>query len=52
MSKTADKATTDVVKDIFEVVSLFEDGEEYFILPDYLHPSLRLLQMFLLELFY
>ena len=35
MSKTADKATTDVVKDIFEVVSLFEDGEEYFILPDY-----------------
>ena len=35
LSKIAEKATTDVVKDIFEVVSLFEDGEEYFILPDY-----------------
>lgn len=35
MSKIADKATTDVVKDIFEVITLFEDGEEYFILPDY-----------------
>jgi hypothetical protein len=35
MSKIADKATTDVVKDIFEVITLFEEVEEYFILPDY-----------------
>ena len=35
MSKIAEKATTDVVRDIFEVVTLFEDGEEYFLLPDY-----------------
>ena len=35
MGKIAEKATTDVVRDIFEVVTLFEGGEEYFILPDY-----------------
>ena len=35
MSKIAEKVTTDVVRDIFEVVTLFEGGEEYFILPDY-----------------
>ena len=35
MSKIAEKATTDVVRDIFEVVILFEGGEEYFLLPDY-----------------
>ena len=35
MSKIAEKATTDVVRDIFEVITLFEGGEEYFILPDY-----------------
>ena len=35
MSKIAEKATTDVVRDIFEVVTLFEGGEEYFLLPDY-----------------
>ena len=35
MSKIAEKATTDVVRDIFEVVTVFEGGEEYFLLPDY-----------------
>ena len=35
MSKIAEKATTDVVRDIFEVVTLFDGGEEYFLLPDY-----------------
>ena len=35
MAKIAEKASRDVVKDIFEVVTLFEGGEEYFILPDY-----------------
>ena len=35
MSKIAEKATTDVVRDIFEVVSLFDGGDEYFLLPDY-----------------
>jgi len=35
MSKIAEKATTDVVKDIFEIVTLFEGGEEFTILPDY-----------------
>ena len=35
MAKIAEKATKDVVRDIFEVVTLFEGGEEYFILPDY-----------------
>ena len=35
MSQIAEKATTDVVRDIFEVVTLFEGGEEYFLLPDY-----------------
>ena len=35
MSKIAEKATTDVVRDIFEVVTVFEGGEDYFILPDY-----------------
>ncbi len=33
MSKIAEKATTDVVRDIFEVVTVFEGGEEYFLLP-------------------
>ena len=35
MSKIAEKVTTDVVRDIFEIVTLFEGGEDYFILPDY-----------------
>lgn len=35
MGKIAEKVTTDVVRDIFEVVSLFDGGEEYFLLPDY-----------------
>ena len=35
MSKIAEKATRDVVRDIFEVVTVFEGGEDYFILPDY-----------------
>ena len=35
MSKIAEKVTTDVVRDIFEVVTLFDGGEEYFLLPDY-----------------
>jgi len=35
MGRIAEKATTDVVKDIFEVVKLFEGGEEIVILPDY-----------------
>ena len=35
MSRIAEKATTDVVKDIFELVRLFEGGDEIVILPDY-----------------
>ena len=35
MARIAEKATTDVVKDIFEVVKLFEGGDEIIILPDY-----------------
>tara|TARA_B110000977_G_scaffold201184_1_gene294620 strand:- start:3487 stop:5745 length:2259 start_codon:yes stop_codon:yes gene_type:complete len=35
MAKIAEKATTDVVKEIFDVVKIFEGGEEMFILPDY-----------------
>ena len=35
MSKIAEKATTDVVREIFDVVKIFEGGEEMFILPDY-----------------
>ena len=35
MSKIAEKATTDVVRDIFEVVMLFDGGEDLVILPDY-----------------
>ena len=35
MSKIAEKVTRDVVRDIFEVVTVFEGGEDYFILPDY-----------------
>ena len=35
MSKIAEKATTDVVRDIFEVITLFEGGEDFVILPDY-----------------
>ena len=35
MGKIAEKATRDVVRDIFEVVTVFEGGEDYFILPDY-----------------
>ena len=35
MGKIAEKATTNVVRDVFEVVTLFEGGEDYFLLPDY-----------------
>ena len=35
MSKIAEKATTDIVRDIFEIITVFEGGEEYVILPDY-----------------
>ena len=35
MARIAEKATTDVVKDIFEVVKLFEGGDEIVLLPDY-----------------
>lgn len=35
MSKIAEKATTDVVRDIFEIIILFEGGEDFVILPDY-----------------
>ena len=35
MGRIAEKATTDVVKDIFEVVKLFEGGDEIVLLPDY-----------------
>ena len=35
MGKIAEKVTTDVVRDIFEIVTLFEGGEDYFLLPDY-----------------
>ena len=35
MSKIAEKATTDVVRDIFEIITLFEGGEDFVILPDY-----------------
>ena len=35
MARIAEKATTDVVKDIFELVRLFEGGDEIVILPDY-----------------
>ena len=35
MARIAEKATTDVVKDIFEIVRLFEGGDEIFMLPDY-----------------
>ena len=35
MSKIAEKATIDVVRDIFEIVTLFDGGEEFILLPDY-----------------
>ena len=35
MARIAEKATTDVVKDIFELVKLFEGDDEIVILPDY-----------------
>ena len=35
MSKIAERATTDIVRDIFEIITVFEGGEEYVILPDY-----------------
>ena len=35
MARIAEKVTTDVVKDIFEVVKLFEGGDEVVLLPDY-----------------
>ena len=35
MARIAEKATTDVVKDIFEIVKLFEGGDEIVLLPDY-----------------
>jgi len=35
MSKIAEKVTTDVVRDIFDIVTLFEGGVDYVILPDY-----------------
>jgi len=35
MSRIAEKATTDVVKDIFDIVRLFEGGDEIVLLPDY-----------------
>ena len=34
MSKIAEKATTDTVRDIFELVTLFDGGEDLVILPD------------------
>jgi hypothetical protein len=35
MAKIAEKATTDVVRDIFEIITLFEGGEDFVMLPDY-----------------
>jgi len=35
MARIAEKATTDVVKDIFELVKLFEGDDEIVMLPDY-----------------
>ena len=35
MARIAEKATTDVVKEIFDIVKIFDGGEEMFILPDY-----------------
>ena len=35
MARIAEKATTDVVKDIFDIVKLFEGGDETVLLPDY-----------------
>ena len=35
MARIAEKATTDVVKDIFDIVKLFEGGDEIVLLPDY-----------------
>ena len=35
MARIAEKATTDVVKEIFDIVKIFDGGKEMFILPDY-----------------
>ena len=35
MGRIAEKATTDVVKDIFDIVKIFEGGDEIVLLPDY-----------------
>ena len=35
MAKIVEKATTDVVRDIFDVVKVFDGGEDLFLLPDY-----------------
>jgi hypothetical protein len=35
MGRIAEKATTDVVKDIFDIVKLFEGGDKIVLLPDY-----------------
>jgi hypothetical protein len=35
MAKISEKATTDVVKEIFDIVKIFEGGEEMIMLPDY-----------------
>lgn len=35
MARIAEKATTDVVKDVFDVIRVYDGGEDEFILPDY-----------------
>ena len=35
MARIAEKATTDVVKEIFDIVKIFDGGKEMFMLPDY-----------------
>jgi hypothetical protein len=35
MARIAEKATTDVVKEIFDIVKIFDGGEEMFLLPDH-----------------
>ena len=35
MARISEKATTDVVKEIFDIVKIFDGGKEMFMLPDY-----------------
>jgi len=35
MARIAEKATTDLVKEIFDIVKIFDGGKEMFMLPDY-----------------